>query len=150
LMKNPDQWAELKADRLLVKGAIEETLRHRTPVHGVLRTTNREVEVGGVTIPADADVYLYYASAHRDGDVFAEPDTFDIHRKDAFRHVAFGRFVHVCLGAPLARLEAEETLNAFLDRLTTMRLVEGQPEEWTPNILSPGLNHLLVRWDVAA
>lgn len=150
LMKNPEQWNALKADRSLVKGAIEETLRHRTPVHGVLRTTNREVEVGGVTIPADADVYLYYASAHRDDSVFAEPDTFDIERKDAFRHMAFGRYVHVCLGAPLARLEAEETLNAFLDRLPSMRLVEGQPEEWTPNILSPGLNHLLVEWDAKA
>jgi cytochrome P450 len=150
LMKNPEQWNALKADRSLVKGAIEETLRYRTPVHGVLRTTNREVEVGGVTIPADADVYLYYASAHRDDSVFAEPDAFDIQRKDAFRHMAFGRFVHVCLGAPLARLEAEETLNAFLDRLPSMRPVEGQPEEWTPNILSPGLNHLLVEWDVEA
>ena len=150
LMKNPEQWNALKADRSLVKGAIEETLRHRTPVHGVLRTTNREVEIGGVTIPADADVYLYYASAHRDDSVFAEPDTFDIERKDAFRHMAFGRYVHVCLGAPLARLEAEETLNAFLDRLPSMRLVEGQPEEWTPNILSPGLNHLLVKWDAEA
>ncbi|WP_066960750.1 cytochrome P450 [Rhizorhabdus dicambivorans] len=146
LLTNRDQWEELIHDRSLVKNAIEETLRIRTPVHGVLRTTTREVEIRGVTIPAEADVYLYYASAQRDTDIFVDPDRFDIHRHDVARHMAFGRFVHVCLGASLARLEAEETLNAFLDRLPQLSLVEDQRSEWTPNILSPGLKALLVRW----
>ena len=112
----------------------------------MLRTTTRDVELHGVTIPADSDLYLYYASAQRDGEVFADPDTFDVHRKDVYKHYAFGRFVHVCLGASLARMEAEETLNAFLERLPQIRLVEGQPETWTPDILSPGLLGLRATW----
>ena len=146
LLRNRDQWEELAADRSLVKNAVEESLRIRTPVHGVVRTTNRDVELHGVTIPADSDVYLYYASAQRDGSVFADPDRFDIHRQDVYKHYAFGRFVHVCLGASLARMEAEETLNAFLDRLPQIELVAGQPENWTPNILSPGLQSLKATW----
>lgn len=146
LLRNRGQWEEVAADRTLVKNAVEESLRIRTPVHGVLRTTTREVELHGVKIPADSDVYLYYASAQRDGTVFADPDRFDIHREDVYKHFAFGRFVHVCLGAPLARMEAEETLHAFLDRIPDLRLVEGQPENWTPNILSPGLQALQIRW----
>lgn len=146
LLRNRDQWEELVADRSLVKNAVEESLRIRTPVHGVVRTTTRDVDVHGVTIPADSDVYLYYASAQRDGDVFAEPDQFNIHRTDVYKHYAFGRFVHVCLGASLARMEAEETLNAFLERLPQIRLVDGQPENWTPNILSPGLQSLKATW----
>jgi len=146
LLRNREQWQELASDRALVKNTVEESLRIRTPVHGVLRTTTRDVELHGVTIPAGSDIYLYYASAQRDGSVFAEPDRFDIHRRDVYKHFAFGRFVHVCLGASLARIEAEETLDAFLDRLPGLKLVEGQPENWTPNILSPGLQSLKATW----
>lgn len=146
LLRHREQWQQLMADRSLVKNAVEESLRIRTPVHGVLRTTTREVELHGVKIPADSDLYLSYASAQRDENVFADPDMFDIHRKDVYKHYAFGRFVHVCLGASLARMEAEETLNAFLDRLPALKLVEGQEERWTPNILSPNLQSLKVRW----
>ena len=146
LLRNREQWEQLTADRSLVNPAVEEALRIRTPVHGVLRTTTRDVELHGVTIPADSDVYIYYASAQRDEAVFQDPDRFDIHRADVYKHFAFGRFVHVCLGAPLARLEAQETLNAFLSRLPNLRLVEGQPESWTPNILSPGLQNLQAQW----
>lgn len=146
LLSHPDQWNELVADRSLVPAAIEETLRYRSPVQGVLRVTTREVDVGGVTIPEGADVYLYYASADRDPSAFADPDKFDIHRQDVGRHMGFGRLVHFCLGAPMARLEAEEALNAFLDRLPSMRLVEGREERWIPNLLSPGLQNLPVTW----
>jgi cytochrome P450 len=146
LLRSPQQWEELRADRSLIKNAVEESLRFRTSVHGVLRTTTRDVELHGVTIPADSDIYIYYASAQRDEKVFRDPDRFDIHRADVYKHFAFGRFVHVCLGAPLARMEAEETLHAFLDRLPTLRLVAGQAETWTPNILSPGLQNLPVEW----
>jgi cytochrome P450 len=146
LLRSPQQWEELKADRSLVKNAVEESLRFRTSVHGVLRTTTRDVELHGVTIPADSDIYIYYASAQRDENVFRDPNRFDIHRADVYKHFAFGRFVHVCLGAPLARMEAEETLHAFLDRLPNMRLVAGQTESWTPNILSPGLQSLRIQW----
>lgn len=146
LLGKEDLWRELFKDRSLVPAAIEETLRFRTPVYGVIRTATRDVQIDDVTIPEGADLYLSYASAHRDEEAFEDPDHFDVHRKDVSRHMAFGRYVHICLGAQLARLEAEETLNAFLDRFPTMKLVENQAETWTPNLLSPGLDRLEVTW----
>ena len=112
----------------LVTSMIEEVLRFDSPIQGVFRTTMREVEVRGVTIPADSKVALLWAAANRDPEVFPNPDVFDIEREGE-RHLAFGMGIHFCLGAPLARLEARIATEVILRRTRSLRPdPEGQIE----------------------
>lgn len=147
VVRRPDVWAKLQAKRELTAPAVEESLRLLTSVRGVTRTANREAMVGGVTIPEGADLYVHLGAAQRDPAVFEEPETFDIHRDNLRQHFAFGRWAHICLGAPLARLELRVTLECLMDRLQTARLVPAQREEWIPHILTPGLRSLLLEWE---
>jgi cytochrome P450 len=146
LLRHPEQWSAVKEDRSLVPKAVEEALRLVTPIRGVRRTATRDATVGGVTIPKGADLYLHYGSPQRDAEVFQDPDTFDIEREDLKRHFAFGRWTHMCLGAPLARLEAQVTLECLIDRMPNVRLVEPQREQWIPNLLTPVFATLLLEW----
>ncbi|WP_341720669.1 cytochrome P450 [Micromonospora sp. FIMYZ51] len=115
LDRNPHLWAELRADRALVPAAIEEAMRMRPPTVRVPRITTREVELGGTVLPAGSVLTLWFVSANRDAEQFAEPDVFDVHRNPN-RHVSFGHGIHHCLGAPLSRLESRIALNMILDR----------------------------------
>lgn len=114
----PDQRRELVADPSLIPNAVEEMLRWDPPSHYQGRWTTREVELHGVTIPADQRVILLTGSAVHDERKYPEPELFDIHR-DIDRHVSFGFGRHLCLGASLARLETrvafEELLKRFPD-----------------------------------
>ncbi len=101
--------------------AIEEILRVESPAQGLFRTAMREVELGGVTIPAGARIMAHFASANRDECVFSNPDAFDPNRADLVRHIAFGKGIHFCIGAPLARLELGIALPALLQRLPGLR-----------------------------
>lgn len=146
LLRHPDQWARLQADRSLVPKALEELLRLRSSVRGVIRTTTCDVELGGVAIPEGSDIYVHYGAAQHDGEVFADPEAFDIDRADVREHFAFGRWAHMCLGAPLARLEVRVTLERMLDRIPGVELVDDDAGEWVPNFLAPGLRQLELRW----
>lgn len=146
LLRHPDQWEELKADRSLLDNALEECLRFRTPSRGSRRVTTREVELGGVRLPKGANVHMMLFSPQRDETVFEDPDRFDIHRSNAKAHFAFGRWTHVCLGANLAKLEARVSFEAFMDRIPDMRLVAGQEWRWAPNMTIPGFESLLLEW----
>ncbi len=117
----PDERARLLADPSLVSGAVEEMLRWSSPVQGLARTTTRSVERHGVTIPEGAKVQLLYGAANRDEREFAEPDRFDVTRTIE-RHLAFGHGVHFCLGAALARLEAQVVFEELLRRLPDWQL----------------------------
>lgn len=148
LLLHPGQWAQVVADRTVLNRAIEETLRHVTSVYGVTRTTTRPVTLGGVNLPAGADLYVHYAAAQRDPEVFESPDALDIHRPNVKRHFAFGRGIHTCLGAPLARLEARVALECLIERLPGLRLAHDRPaERWIPSMLTPGLERLDLEWD---
>ncbi len=117
LMDHPTQLAALRADRSLLDGAIEEMLRFTTPVVQFKRTATRDTELRGTKIRAGEPVVLFYPSANRDEEVFAEPDAFDI-RRDPNPHVAFGGGgSHFCLGASLARLEIRCMFDELLDRV---------------------------------
>lgn len=146
LLRHPEQWEEIRRDRSLATAAVEEGLRNMTSVRGIMRATNREVEIAGVRIPKDADLYLHFGVAQRDPEVFSDPERFDIHRENLRRHFAFGKWTHICLGAPLARLETRVTIECLLDRTPQVRLASDQDEQWEPSLLTPGLRSLIFEW----
>jgi len=121
LLSTPEALAEVRADRAALDLAIEETLRWEASVQYVSRETTREVEVAGSAIGAGELVMLAVGSANRDETRFADPDRFDIHRKNVSDHVAFGFGEHFCLGSNLARLEARSAVGILLDRLPNLR-----------------------------
>jgi len=120
LADRPDLWRQVREDRSLVDPIIEETLRYESPVQRLFRITTRAVELSGVKIPQGADITIFYGAANRDPQAFPHPDEFRLDR-DLRNHVAFGMGIHYCLGAPLARIEAQISLNAFLDRFPALK-----------------------------
>ncbi|HVV08765.1 cytochrome P450 [Amycolatopsis sp.] len=146
LLEHPDQLAALRADPALLPGAVEELLRFDGPIHiATLRFTAEPVQVGDVEIPADEFVMVSLLSANRDGERFDEPDTLDI-RRPAGGHLAFGHGIHYCVGAPLARLEAEIALRKLLGRFSTLELNgEATALRYRESTLMRGLESLPVR-----
>jgi cytochrome P450 len=106
----------------LIPTAIEEGLRVETPLTMVMRTTTEEVEIGGKTIPADAQVDMCMGSANRDESRWPDPNTFNIHRP-RHAHIAFAGGIHMCLGMHLARLETRVMLNSLFDRVKDLAFV---------------------------
>ena len=119
LSQRPDLWAQLREDRSLIPQLIEEMLRYESPVQVLFRRTTRDVELNGVTIPAEQRVGVFYGAANRDPEEWDEPDEFVLER-DLHAHVGFGHGTHYCLGSPLARAEARITLNTWLDRFAAI------------------------------
>lgn len=127
LLTHPDQLEALRKNRDLIPAAIEEGLRYETPLVSVPRTTARDVEIRGITIPADAQVNLCMGSANRDESRWPDAGTFDIHRPRR-AHISFAGGIHSCLGMHLARVETRAMLNSLFDRITDLQLV---PDEDT-------------------
>jgi cytochrome P450 len=121
LARQPDLWRALREDRGLIDAAITESLRHESPFQRAFRCTTRDVEIAGVQIPKGSLVSAYLGGANRDPGVFSAPDEFRLDRSEN-NHLAFGAGIHYCLGAPLARVEARISLNALLDRFSTVTL----------------------------
>jgi cytochrome P450 len=143
---HPAELARLRADPSLLPAAVEELLRFANPLkHATDRFTTEDVTIGEVVIPAGEWVLIATSSANRDPARFPDPDRLDLGR-DASGHVAFGYGIHYCLGAPLARMEAEVALGALLPRFPGMSLAV-PPEElrWRPVSLMHGLESLPVR-----
>jgi cytochrome P450 len=113
----PEQWEILRADRSLIPAAVEEALRWDSPVRVFVRRTVDPVDLQGVTIPADANVCALFPAANRDPEAFERPDAFDITAPRPRMHLAFGASIHLCLGAPVARIEAAELLEHLVDRV---------------------------------
>ncbi len=122
LLEVPSRWQELVANPQLAEAVVEESLRYDPPVLGLWRNTTRPVELHGETIPEHCKVLMNYAAANRDAAVFERPDEFDMHRPRR-RHMSFGLGVHFCLGAPMARLEAEIALRILAQRMPDLRLL---------------------------
>lgn len=122
LLRDPEQFAEVLADRSLIPNALEEAIRIDTPGQWFTRLLEQgDVVVDGVTIPQGSRVILIAGSANRDPEVFSDPDRFDIHR-DTSGHLAYGHGSHFCLGAPLARLQGRISFELLFERLPKLRL----------------------------
>ncbi len=125
LSEHPDQRRELAADRTLLRGAIEETLRYEAPSPVQARTVMTDVEHHGQTVPAGSVMVLLNGSANRDDRKFPDGDRYDIHRP-IDHHLSFGYGIHFCLGAALARLEGRVALDEVLHALARLGGRPGQ------------------------
>jgi cytochrome P450 len=148
LLANQDAWQAIVADPSLIPNAVEEMLRYDPPILGWRRITTTETVVGGVPLPKGAQLFMTFASAHRDADKFPEPDTFDITRDNARAHLSFGKGVHLCIGAPLARLEMRVTLENLIELTPKLRLVDKQDFAIIPNLVFRQMEELLVETGV--
>jgi len=128
LVANPDELAKLRERPALVESAVEECLRYEGPIGATTRVLHADAEFGGYVIPKDTVVWPMLWAANHDPERFPDPDRFDIAR-DATGHLAFGGGTHLCLGAHLARMEAQEAIGALASR--TRKLArEEKPIEW--------------------
>lgn len=143
---HPGEWDKLRADPKLAKRAIEESLRWGGVVQTFFRTTSRDVEIAGGTIPAGSKVLLFLAAANRDPRKWDDPDRFDVTR-NAGGHVGFGFGIHQCLGQMVARLEMEAVLGALVDRVAA--ICASGPAEFRLNNTLRALARVPVRLDPA-
>ena len=149
IAEDPELQALLRAERDRIPNFIEESLRMESPVKGDFRLSRVPTTVGGVDLPAGTTVMLVNAAANRDPRNFEDPSTFQIDRPNARTHLSFGRGVHTCPGAPLARAEAKVSLERLLDRTADIRISEehhGPPEDrryrYVPTFILRGLTKL--------
>lgn len=136
LSQDPELYDRLREDRTLIPGAVEEAARWGNPVQWVSRRALADYEVGGVIIPANARVVLFYAGGNRDPERFANPDDFDLER-GALGHLGYGSGVHNCVGANLARLEVRIALNLLFDRVSRLELAGEYRWTQTPSLCGP-------------
>lgn len=137
---HPDQWALLRSDRSLLGSATNEVLRIQPPVQRFTRAATREVEIGGVVLPAGARIAVLFGSANRDERRFPDPDRFDITRNPT-DHLAFGRGVHRCVGSGLAQEEIKAVLGRLADRVEHFEVTD---RVWRRNNALHGLERLAV------
>lgn len=126
LVDNPAQLARLRADRGLLRSAVEELLRYDSPVQITARTAYQDLTIAGEPIEAGTTVLALLGAANRDPARFTDPDRLDVGRAES-PPLSFGSGIHHCLGAALARLEAQVVLERLLDRFAAMELVGGRP-----------------------
>jgi cytochrome P450 len=134
LLTQRERWEELCADPSLIPTAVEGMLRLSTPVFAWKRKVKKPATIGGsVEVQPGDNVLLLLGSANHDGEVFADAESIDLHRDNARNHLSFGHGIHFCLGASLARLEAQVVLEELTRRLPGLRLVEGQTFDYSAN-----------------
>ncbi|MFJ9817333.1 cytochrome P450 [Streptomyces sp. NPDC101151] len=130
LLEHPRQWDWLTVHPELVPAAVEESLRYDPPTHVISRVSSRDRVLGGVEVLKDQMVHLMVGAANRDPDKHEDPELFNLHRKPA--HLAFSGGIHYCLGAPLARLEAQTLLHQLVRRFPRLTLV--RRPSWAPRV----------------
>jgi cytochrome P450 len=143
LLRHPDRLDQLRRDLGLLPGTVEELLRYEPPVHMRQRIPRADIDIAGTTVPKGTAVVLALASGNRDPKRFHEPDRFDPTRQDN-EHLGFGSGIHLCYGAPLARIEAQAALGALIPRLGTARLLQ-DPPPYRQSPMLRGPRHLPVQ-----
>lgn len=125
LMQHRDQWERVASGAVPPAAAVEELIRYDPPLQLFERWVLEDgVEVAGIPIPRGEKTALLFGTANRDPRVFADPDRFDVGRPNAAEHIGFGGGIHVCIGAPLARIELEASLRALAERCPNLELAE--------------------------
>jgi cytochrome P450 len=147
LLSHPAQWKQLIEDPAKIPGAVDEVLRYSPSIVAWRRKALRDARVGGVDIPAGAELLLLMGSANRDEKVFADPEAFDITRANARSHLAFGFGIHYCLGNQLAKQQVRIVLERTTSQLPSLRLVAGQQIEFAPNLSFRTPKSVLVEWE---
>ena len=146
LLSKRDYWTEICADSGLIPNAVEEILRFNSPQTSWRRVALKDTEIAGYKVPAGTQIFLSLGSANHDDAVFGDPETFDIHRKNARANIAFGRGIHFCLGSRLAILEATIALETLTSRVPSLDLVPDQTFSYFPNFTFRGPSELWLRW----
>jgi cytochrome P450 len=136
-------------NRSLLPKLLEEELRYDSVGHAIFRVCAEDVELHGVAIPAGSVLALHTWSSGHDQSAFVEPERFDPDRSDVDDHLGWGRGIHFCLGAPLAKVEVTVAIGVLLDRLPNLRLVDGHEMKQMPSIGIPSWQSgLVVAWNV--
>ena len=138
----------LRDDPSLIDNFIEEGLRFEAPVGGLFRMAKEDTMVGETQLREGDHIWLIFAAANRDPDMFSQPDTFSVDRENARDHLAFGHGEHFCIGAMLARLEARIAVEQILERLENIRLIDGRNNfEYEDTFVLRGLKELHIAFD---
>jgi cytochrome P450 len=130
----------------MVMKVTEEALRRDAPHRGLFRITTREVALGGTVLPQGSLLLLLFGSANRDETVFPNPDVVDVDRPNVHDHVAFGKGLHTCPGAPLARAEIRVALQTLFNQLPGLRLADDYEPTYIASYFFRGLESLRVCW----
>ncbi|TMS50902.1 cytochrome P450 [Mycobacterium sp. DBP42] len=157
LAEDPELQQRLRRAPELVTNFVEEALRFESPIRGDFRLARATTDVGGVQIPAGAVVMVHYGAANRDPRQFDNPDVFDLDRHNARRHIAFGRGVHSCIGAPLARAEAKVVIQRLLATTSAIEIdgahhgpADARRYDYVPTYILRGLTDLHLKLTPAA
>ena len=149
LALHPQVQQELRDTPSLIPRFVEEVLRLESPFKGHYRVSVQETQLGETHIPAGSRLLLLWAAANRDPDRFPHPNQIDLHRKNPQDHLSFGRGIHFCIGARLARLEARVVLEELLARTRTLELNPDAPPRHVPSIFVRRLETLPLRMTAA-
>lgn len=148
MIRNPGLEHRLRSEPQLLPNFIEETLRADAPIQSLFRRATRDTEIGGVPVPAQSLIQLMWGAANRDPGQFPDPDTFDVERSNARRHMTFGFGPHVCVGNQLARGELRIAFTRLLQRLKNFRLARPhEPIEYVSHSFAYGVKELHVAFD---
>lgn len=145
--RHPEQWAALRADPSLLNGAVDEIIRWESPVKHFTRTAQEDYVLAGVPLKAGDTLLMSYWSANRDEAFFDDPFRFDIRRRNADKHLAFGTGLHFCLGAQMARIEMRAFFAELARRVETLSLA-GEPARTQSTFVS-GLKRLPISFAAA-
>ena len=145
LLTYREEWEKLKADPTLVTGAVEEMLRFDSSVQMTGRVAMEDVEIGGVPVPAGQPIISLLGAANRDPERYQGAEEFQVDREDV-RPTSFGGGIHHCIGAPLARIEAEIAFTTLIKRLPDLRLATPDDPDWRLTFTLRGLSTLPVAW----
>ena len=146
LLSDRSLWEKVVERPDLASRVVEEALRYDAPVTYHSRRTKTAVVVGGVAIAAGQDVQLIFDAANHDAAMFSRPSSFELDRSDVSRHLSFGRGIHFCVGAPLARLEGRIALVELSRRLPGLRLATGTAHAYSDHQMLHSLRGLLIDW----
>ncbi|HET8926485.1 MAG TPA: cytochrome P450 [Microbacterium sp.] len=147
LLTHREAWEAIVADPARIPAAIDEILRYSGSIVAWRRRALRNAEIGGVPVPAGADILLVMGSANRDESVFAHPGEFDIDREDARSHLSFGFGIHYCLGNMLAKLQDRLVLEEAVASVPSLRLVQGADIGFRENLSFRVPTSVPVTWE---